>query len=137
MYLGIDYGKKRIGVAMGEAIPKPLVVVDGAKPKEEILADFKEIADREQIKGLVVGLPERDDKEETGLNLEIKKFAEGLRDHLNVPIFYEPEQYTSAEAERILKKYNVKVMGNKEKVDMLAAVLILEQFIERRKSEGQ
>jgi len=137
MYLGIDYGKKRIGVAIGEAIPRPLTIIDGSKPQDEILADLKEIVEREQIEGLVVGLPERDDKEETGLNLEIKKFAENLKQNLNLKLYYEPEQYTSAEAERILKKYNIQIMGNKEKIDKLAAVLILEQFIERRKSEGQ
>jgi len=137
MYLGIDYGKKRIGVAIGEVIPRPLTIIDGSKPQDEILADLKEIVEREQIEGLVVGLPERDDKEETGLNLEIKKFAENLKQNLNLKLYYEPEQYTSAEAERILKKYNIQIMGNKEKIDKLAAVLILEQFIERRKSEGQ
>ena len=135
MYLGIDYGKKRIGVAIGEAIPRPLTIVDGSKPKAEILAEFKKIVDREQVEGLVVGLPERDDREESGLNLEIKTFAENLKENLNVEIYYEPEQFTSAEAKRILKKNNVQVMGNKEKIDKLAAVLILEQFLERRKSE--
>ena len=136
MYLGVDYGKKRIGLAIGEAIPKPLTVIDGSKPQDEILADFKEIVEREQIKGLVVGLPERDDMKENGLNLEIKKFANNLKQNLNLELYYEPEQYTSAEAERILKKYNVQIIGNKEKIDKLAAVLILEQFLERRKSEG-
>ncbi len=125
MYLGIDYGKKRIGVAIGAVIPKPLTVIDGSKPKEEILNKFRKIVEREQVEGLVVGLPERDDLEETGLNLEIKKFAEHLRDNLNIDLYYEPEQFTSSEAERILKKHNIKVIGNKEKIDQLAAVIIL------------
>jgi len=135
MYLGIDYGKKRIGVAIGSIFPKPLVVIDGSKSKEQILDNFRKIAETEEIEGMVFGLPEKDDSNETGLNLEIKKIAKYLGENLNIPIHFEPEQFTSTEAERILKKYGVSVIDNKEKIDKLSAVIILEQFLERKKSE--
>lgn len=135
MFLGIDYGRKRIGVAIGSVFPKPLGVFDGSKPKEELLKRFKDIVEEEEVEGIVVGLPEKDDYDETGLNLEIKKFANFLGGNLNLPVYFEPEQFTSTEAERILKKHKIQIRGNKQEIDKLAAVIILEQFLERRRSE--
>ncbi len=134
MYLGIDYGRKRIGLALGVMMPRTAGIVDGSKLEPEILAEIEKIATENEAEAIIIGLPIRSMGEEGTLAGEIRLFAEKISNQCQLPIYFEEEQYTSAEAEQILKETGD--CKDKSKIDEVAAVLLLEQFISRLNNNG-
>jgi len=128
MFLGIDYGKKRIGLAVGSKFPRGIGVLDGDRNEHLIVTDIAEICHEEDVEKIIIGFPERHQGEAGTLANEIKQFAQAIHNKTNLPIVFEPEAFTSTEAEEFLKTHT-KQPGDKDKVDELAAVLILEQYI--------
>lgn len=128
MLLGIDYGKKRIGLAIGEKIPKGAGFLDAENTMTTLERIAKIIFDN-NIKKVIIGIPIRLDGSEGEISEEIRDFADKLKLKSDIEIFFEPEGYSSSEAEEILKKNGVNVIKNKGKIDEMAAVLILEQYI--------
>ena len=122
MFLSIDYGKKRIGLAVGAMIPRGLPVLSNS---DGALEKIGQIIKREDISAVVVGLPFRSQGEEGTISAEIRQFAQKLNQISAKPVYFEPEELTSAEAEQQIKEKNLKYA-----VDELAAVLILEQFLD-------
>lgn len=134
MYLAIDYGEKRIGLAIGTMIPKPFNVLENTD-RDEVLQKISKICIDEQITKIVIGVPEYDDGGESRLLGEIKGIGQLLSEQCGVHVIYEPENFTSHEAERILAQKGIDFRSDKGKVDEMAATLLLEQYIEREKNE--
>lgn len=135
MYLGIDYGKKRIGLAVGHKFPSGIGVLDGDRDDHLIVEDISDICHEEEIEKIIIGFPERHHGEAGTLANEIKHFSQAVHKKTNLPVIFEPEAFTSTEAEEFLKKYtkdrgHVSARRN-GKVDELAAILILEQYINK------
>lgn len=135
MYLGIDFGKKRIGLALGILMPKGAGVIDGELTHETILEKIEELCAQNDVEKIIIGLPIRSQGEEGTLAGVIREFASEVVEKTKLPVYFEPEQYTSAEAERILTETDN--LGDKSKIDEMAAVLLLEQFISRLEGEGE
>lgn len=133
MYLAIDYGEKRIGLATGEIIPKPYCVIENKGEPEDIASQISKISIEEKIEKVIIGLPQYDNGSESALANQIKGLGRLIADKTGVPVVYEIENFTSSEAERILKLRGVDFRRDKGKVDELAATLLLEQFIENKK----
>ena len=133
MLLAIDYGKKRIGLALGEVIPKGAGIIDGTKSRQVIFEQIAKICDENEVKGIVIGLPFLGSGDEGSLVEEAREFGQSLSKELSIPVDYEEEQYTSSEAERILTENHVKYDRHDGKIDEMAAVLILEQYINNLK----
>jgi putative Holliday junction resolvase len=129
MYLGIDFGKKRIGLALGAVLPKTAGVLDGTKNKKEIISEIKKICQDNEVEKIVIGLPVMRSGSEGELAKEIRSFAENLETNLNIEVDFEEEELTSVEAESFLKKYGKGYNKKDGKTDELAAVLILEQYL--------
>ncbi len=131
MYLAIDYGKKRIGLALGRVLPRGAGVIDASKKREAIIFEIKEICRQNEVEKIVIGLPFRNQGEAGTLAGEIQNFGRDLERGTELPVVFEPEQFTSAEAERLLQdqSYNRK----SGKTDEMAAVLILEQYLGEHK----
>lgn len=130
MFLGIDYGKKRIGLALGEKYPKPFLVLENNSLDETVI-QISKICLENQVKKIVIGMPENRGQDSEDLISMIKKFAADLSSKTDLEIDYEPEAYTSAEAENVLKNHNKYDRNNKGAVDAMAATLLLEQYINK------
>lgn len=127
MFLGIDYGKKRIGLALGEILPKGAGVLKADSP--DVFFEIKKICQENEVEKIVIGLPTFPSGDEGGLAGEVKAFADKLSKELNIETILEPEGFTSTEAEQILRNNNEKYDCKSGKIDEMAAVLILEQYI--------
>lgn len=127
--LAIDFGEKRIGLAISDDSQKialPFGILDGRDIKKA-LEKLKDICRRKNIKKIILGLPlTLDGKEECAVK-KTKNFAHWLEKTLHLPIIYEDERLTTKEAEKILKERGEK---DKSKVDVISAVLILKQYLE-------
>ena len=129
MYLAIDFGLKRIGLALGTMYPRGAGVLDGAKNNKIILAELAGVIKENDVEAIVIGMPIRSAGEEGTIADKIRDFASKLSEFTKLPIYFEPEQFSSAEAKRMLmdnKKNHTREGGE---VDEMSAVLILEQFL--------
>ena len=131
MHLAIDWGQKRIGMALGSVLPKGAGVIDADKPEKEILAQIKNICDQNEVGHIIIGLPYRSQGEEGTLSPKIKEFGRKLKDYTGLEVDFEPEEFTTSEAEYRLLGAGLKYDRKSGKVDEMAAEILLEQYIER------
>jgi len=123
--LALDYGGKRVGVAVAHVVarlPRPLITIPNT---ETLLADVRKLVDQQGIGLVVVGLPRGMDGGYTAQTRAVESFAEELRKVLVVPVELADETLTSVDAESLLKNQN----HAKGDVDALAASFILERYL--------
>jgi putative Holliday junction resolvase len=85
------------------------------------------------VKEIVVGLPLRMSGAEGTQAEKIQLFAEDLRKHFKLPVHLWDERLTSAEANRLLRETDLSIEKRGQAVDRMAAVLILQGWMESRK----
>ncbi len=134
MYLAIDWGKKRIGLAVGSVIPKGAGVVDGGQPFTKIAAEIKKVIAENEVEKIIIGLPLLNSGDDGSLAGEIRTFAGRISDETGLEVTFEPEQFTSMEAAEQFVVLGKKVDRASGKLDELAAVLILEQYLNHVKN---
>lgn len=121
--LGIDFGRKKIGLAFSEGnIPKPMKVIR-VKIPENALEEIKKIVNEEKIDKIIVGFSEG------VIGNESKKFAEFLRLSLNTKVELEDETLSSQNAQHQLLDTKKQRKKRKELEDAVSAALILESYI--------
>ncbi len=123
-YLGIDYGTKRVGIAISDndgsfAFPK------GILPLEKSLDYIASLIQSENIQGVVVGQSVASNGVDNEVVQEAKSFASRLENKILVPIFFEREDFSSVEAHRYQTK--------KGSRDDSAAAVILQRFLDKQK----
>lgn len=135
--LGIDYGKARIGVALGmfdPAVAMPLTSVRGADP-EGAAREIAELAASEGADLVVVGLPRALEGGDTGESADgARAFAELLRD-AGLETAFEDERLTTAMVERV--RTNAGLGTKKFDKDASAAAAILQTYIDREAGRGE
>ena len=126
-YLGFDFGKKRIGIAVGETITqtaRPL-----AQVATEDMAALEKWVSEWQPAALVVGLPLNMDDSVGPLAKAAKKFAKRLEAHFQKPVHLCDERLTSREAlARLAEQGNRK--PSKAEINSMAAAVILETWLQ-------
>ncbi|HOU77383.1 MAG TPA: Holliday junction resolvase RuvX [Syntrophales bacterium] len=129
--LCLDYGEKRIGVAVSDetgTIAQPLTVIF-RKNRRHDLAALSELAARYRPERIVIGYPVRLDGAE-GIQCEkVNRFAALLSAHLQVSIELWDESLTTREAEEILRRSGLKREKRKDSVDKIAASIILQNYL--------
>ena len=132
--LGLDYGDRRIGVAVSDEFgwtAQAREVIGRTNPE----ADIARIADlvRELgVKEVVVGLPKNMDGT-IGRRGEIcMAFADRLRERLDVPVVLWDERLSTVSAERTLLEADVSRKKRKQVVDKMAAAIILQHYLESK-----
>ncbi len=125
-YLGIDYGGKRVGIAVSDetkTFANPLIVLEN---NNELFLEVEKICKEQDVELIVVGDSKDFDFKENEIMKEIKPFVESLKSNLNIPIHMHPEFLTSREAEHI--------QGKNEMHDASAGAIILQSFIDTNKN---
>lgn len=134
--LGIDYGDKRIGVAVSDAFgwtAQGLEVIPTRTDGSDV-ARIREIVAQYQVTALVVGLP-KNMNNTVGPRGEICiAFAEKLREELQLPVHMWDERLSTAMAQRTLIEADVSRKKRKGVVDKMAASIILQGYLEANKS---
>lgn len=151
-YLGIDYGKNNIGIAISDSSGKvamPFSILDNNK---KIFENFLEIIKKEKIEVLIFGTSLNLGNKENNINLEIKKFSKMLIKFLKetnkieenffpmkeIKIFFQDERFSSVGSRWGLEKQirrtekKQKTQVKKKKIDDKAATLILQTFLDKK-----
>jgi putative Holliday junction resolvase len=132
--LALDVGKKRIGLAVSDELgwtAQGLETLQRTRSRDD-LAHLKELADRWNIETLLVGQPLHMSGEQSRQGEYTREFAARLREHLQLPVIFWDERLTSVEAERLLRESGATLEKRKQAVDRMAAVLLLESYLEYR-----
>ncbi len=125
--LALDYGLRRIGLAITDTnrtmvFPRPLLEHKG---ELFVFERLKQMIAEEGINALVLGYPYDDSHVETSQTEKIKAFGTRLEIAVSVPVFFEDEKYTTAQAEALLDSYGYDYKEKKTQRDSIAAMLIL------------
>lgn len=130
--LAFDFGKKRIGVAIGEhllGIAHPLTTIHGEANDERFRVIGELIAQWQPVQ-LVVGLPLSLEGEEHAVTQLCKKFARRLNGRFSLPVALVDERLSSAEASQTLKQIGIGGRKQKPMLDQVAAQHILQSYFD-------
>jgi putative Holliday junction resolvase len=132
--LALDHGTKRIGVAVSDElklIAQPLEFVP-AEPFPAFLARLKVLLSEKEVELVLVGMPRNMNGTYGPAAAKVQEFITQLREAIGVPIKTWDERLTSAQANRLLIEGNVRREKRKEKVDQMAAAILLQSFLDSR-----
>ncbi len=128
--LGIDYGRRRIGLALSDPtmfISSPLDIIENKGIKKTV-ARIMDIVVKNDVGLIVMGLPFSVDGSENEMCREVRTFAEALQNN-GLPIEFIDERYTSFEAEQLIGDNR-----RKDLIDKVAASIILQMYLDKRRN---
>ena len=134
--LALDYGDRRIGVAastaLGTAHPVGVIQNDSI---EEVLDLIDHLVEDKDIAEIVVGLPINMDGTQGPRARIAIAFAETVAKRTGLPVFGQDERLTTVEANRVLAEAGIPPRKRKDKLDAIAALRILEAYLEEREDD--
>lgn len=134
IYLGIDFGKKRIGLAISASG----LLARGYRTLafsnyDKIIKEILEICASEKVEKIVLGLPKLKSGSDSPQTKETRRFKDLLREKTKLPIIFVDEYLSSHDAEEMIKERNPKITKDRRKmremIDQVAAQVILEQYL--------
>ena len=132
--MALDVGDKTIGVAISDS----LLLTAQARPtvrRKDIAADIEKLrrlAQENEVHEVVVGQPLHMDGQPSPQSRKVARFAEQLRKVLDLPIIFWDERLTSFEAEQHLEQMGLNWRQRREQVDKIAAMIILQNYLDSR-----
>jgi putative Holliday junction resolvase len=134
-YLALDVGSKRIGVAVSDELgvtAQPVLTLTRKRNPKDDLRSLARLCRRFGCVGIVVGNPLHLSGEASAQATKIQVFASGLAELTGLPLHLWDERLTSREAHAILYAAGKSRQEHKPLVDQVAAVLILQSFLDTR-----
>lgn len=133
--LALDYGEKRIGVALASLaarIASPLAFIE--VEKNNVIDKINELINEHEASDLVVGLPRGLNGQETEQTKKVREFVETLSSNVNIPVHLQDEAGTSLLAEQDLRVSRKKY--TKGDIDSMSAALILSDWLNAHDMES-
>ncbi|RAP39224.1 Holliday junction resolvase RuvX [Candidatus Marinamargulisbacteria bacterium SCGC AAA071-K20] len=132
--LALDYGQKRVGVALSD----PLGITAQSKPyllnDAQLVKNISLLIQTYSVDQLIIGLPKDQHGGEGKKAAEIRQFSERLKKHIQIPIEFVDERFSTIAAEKHLVAAEVSRKKRKEKIDSLAAVFFLQGHLDKNTS---
>ena len=134
--MGLDYGSKTIGVAVSDLLGMTAQGVETININEQVkdfkIKRIKELVNEYNIGKIVVGLPKNMDNSIGFRGEETLYFVEVLKKKIkSVEVILQDERLTTMGAERVLLEANVSRKKRKDVIDKMAAVLILQTYLDK------
>ena len=132
-YLGLDVGDRRIGVAVSDELgltAQPVLTLERKRNRREDLRSLARLCRRFGAVGIVVGNPLHLSGEAGERTAKTRAFADALGELTGLPIHWQDERLTTHEAHEILYRAGRKRQEHRSVVDQVAAVMILQGFLE-------
>ncbi|MEE8409177.1 MAG: Holliday junction resolvase RuvX [Myxococcota bacterium] len=135
--LGLDVGTVRVGVALSDPlglIAQPFEVIHRRKsdPFDRVVA----LVDQHEVQRVVIGNPLQLDGEVGPAAIAIAEFAGKLRERLSVPVELWDERLSTAQAEREMIAAGMRREKRRQRIDKVAAALILQSYLDARSVSG-
>jgi putative Holliday junction resolvase len=137
--LGVDWGRRRVGVALSDPtrlIAQPLATLTRRPKQRPPVAALAALAAEHAVAEIVVGLPLTPEGEEGDAAREARALGDALAERTGLPVHYLDERMTTAHALRSARRAGVSAREARGRVDQMAAVGILQAFLERGRGGG-
>lgn len=136
--LGIDYGERRIGLALSDAtglLARPWKTIARVGPPAQVAATLsREItalrAEEDGLAAIVLGFPRRLSGEATRQTAIVTDLAKRLRNLMDLPLVLQDERLSSREAESLLARREKDWRKRKEQLDAASAAVILQDYLD-------
>ena len=135
--MGLDVGTRRIGVAVSDLLGFTAQGLDTLQRRNKRY-DFQHLARVVRdyhVSEIVVGLPRRLSGTDSAQTGKVMDFVEDLKKRFDLPIHLWDERLTSVQANRLLKEAELSIERRSEAVDRMAAILILQSFMDARSEQ--
>ncbi len=138
--MGLDFGSRTVGVAISDSLLLTAQGVEIIRRKEEnklrqTLARIEELIVANEVEEIVLGLPKNMNDTE-GVRVELtKEFKEKLERRTGLPVVFWDERLTTVAADKAMMEAGIRRENRKDYVDMIAATLILQGYLDRRNNE--
>jgi putative Holliday junction resolvase len=130
-YLAVDFGEKRIGTAITDPlkiIAQPFIAIEN---NDKTMDKFAEIITEKHIERIILGMPYRDDEQQTSVMKKILSFKAALEKQFAIPVAIIDERYSSSMASQRIVEGVAKRMKRRDKslIDIHAATILLEDYL--------
>ena len=138
--MGLDYGSKTVGVAISDELmitTQPVITIERKSENKlrKTLAKIEELIKEYEVSFVVLGYPKNMDNSEGERVTATKEFKEHLERRTGLEVILQDERMSTVESERILMEAGVRREHRKEYVDKMAAAVILQSYLDRRKAD--
>ena len=138
--MGLDFGSKTVGVAVSDPLLLTAQGIEIIRRKEEnklrrTLARIEELILEYEVEEIVLGLPKNMNDSEGDRVQATREFAEKLERRTALPVIFWDERLTTVAADRAMMEAGIRREHRKEYVDRIAAVLILQGYLDYRKNK--
>lgn len=140
--MALDYGRRRIGVAMSDAsgtLATPVATFQRRTGKRPPMAQLLDLADRHKVRLVVVGLPLDPDGHENEWTAEVRAFGKRLGQRACLPVAFHDERYSSVEASARLQSIGLPRAKREDKarLDAAAAAVILQDWLDDNRANAR
>ncbi len=140
--LAIDYGQKRIGLAISDSkgiIASPLEVLEKTKNRniDILIEDILNIIKEYRVKTILLGCPQTFQDSYEKSEKKIKKFGNLLQEKTDLQIIYQDESYSTSEAQNMLLSLGQNTKSTRHKIDKIAATVFLQEFLNSKQSTNE
>ena len=136
--LGVDFGTKRIGLALSDetrTLASPLGVVHGGE--KALCREVETLRESEEIDAIILGLPLNMDGTEGPKALETRGLAARLERRLELPIELFDERLTTVQADDLLRDTALSAGQRRARIDQVAAQVILQGYLDAQDRESE
>lgn len=126
-FLGIDFGKAKIGLAIADEETRMAFAFDTLKNNKEFLENLKEIVARKQVKTIILGMVKHEKDPESAA--EKDKFAQMIEKELGIKVEYQDEMFTTKMAQENIKQRGGRNISSTD--DQEAARIILQSWLDK------
>lgn len=130
--LAIDHGTRRMGIAVGDdstSLATPVEYIP-AQPFADFLVRLRQLLREREADLILVGMPRNMDGSYGPAALKVQEFVAVLKETIAIPIKTWDERLTSAQANRFLSQAEVKRDKRRERVDQIAAAILLQSYLD-------
>jgi putative Holliday junction resolvase len=132
-FLGVDYGEKRIGLAISDEIgmiASPAGFIARRAGKRAPIAEIMRRAEALEARGFILGLPLDGDGNETDWTREVRRVGAEIEKRTGLPVSFLDERYTTAASLRTIREMGGSTRGRKGDVDSMSAAILLQHALD-------
>jgi len=136
--LALDYGSVRVGVALSDPLGLTAQARETLVPKSksELMQKLFDLIRQNEVEAIVLGLPLNMDGSRGFKAREAEALAEILSDRFSLSVHLWDERLTTRQAQNTMRETNTRIKGHKPKIDSLAAVFLLQSYLDCQRAHG-
>ena len=139
-YMGLDLGTRTLGISLSDTTPTIATLYDTLRFSDsnydELIPQLKRIISENDVSKIILGLPKNMNNTIGPRALVTMEFMEKLKKELQIEVILQDERLTTVEATNYMLEADMSRKKRKQKIDSLAANIILQTYLDKEKKEG-